>query len=55
MRQARKDLQAGKPGEAPRQGKAYREVFQIVRAQLAVHGDADHGEQAAAESREEDA
>lgn len=55
VRQARKDLLAGKPGEAPRQGKAYREVFQIVRSHLAAHGDDDHGEQAAAESREEDA
>ncbi len=27
VRQARKDLQSGPPGEAPRQGKAYREVF----------------------------
>lgn len=55
VRQARKDLLAGRPGEAPRQGKAYREVFQIVRSHLAAHGNADHGEQAAAESREEDA
>ena len=31
VRQARKDIKAGPPGEAPRQGKAYREVFQIVR------------------------
>ena len=38
VRQARKDMKAGPAGEAPRQGKAYREVFQLVRAQLAVHG-----------------
>jgi ribosome-associated protein len=31
IRQARKDLLAGKPGEAPRQGRAYRDIFQIVR------------------------
>jgi ribosome-associated protein len=55
VRQVRKDLKEGRPGEAQRQGKAYRELFQIVRAQLAVHGDADHGTQAAEESREEDA
>lgn len=55
VRQARKDLQTGKPGEAPRQGKAFRELFQLVRAQLAAHGDADHGEQAVHQSREEDA
>lgn len=55
VRQARKDLQAGRPGEAPRQGKAYRELFQLLRAQLAAHGDADHGALAAHASREEDA
>jgi ribosome-associated protein len=55
VRQARKDIKAGPPGEAPRQGKAYREVFQIVRAQLSVHGTDDHAAEAAAQSREEDA
>lgn len=55
VRQARKDLKAGPAGEAPRQGKAYREVFQLVRAQLAVHGGADHAAAAAAQDREEDA
>ena len=55
VRQARKDLKDGRPGEAPRQGKAYRELFQLIRAELAVHGDADHGAQAAVESRMEDA
>lgn len=55
VRQARKDLLAGRAGEAPRQGKAYRELFQLIRAQLAAHGNADHGELAGHESREEDA
>ena len=55
VRQARKDIKAGPPGEAPRQGKAYREVFQIVRAQLEVHGTDDHAAEASAQSREEDA
>jgi ribosome-associated protein len=55
VRQARKDLKAGPPGEAPRQGKAYREIFQLVRAQLAVHGGSDHAAAAAAQDREEDA
>jgi len=55
VRQARKDMKAGPAGEAPRQGKAYREVFQLVRAQLAVHGGADHAAEAAAQDREEDA
>ena len=55
VRQARKDLKSGPAGEAPRQGKAYREIFQLVRAQLAVHGGDDHAEAAAAQDREEDA
>ncbi len=55
VRQARKDIRAGKPGEAPRQGKAYREVFQLVREQLAVHGGGDHAAAAAAQEREDDA
>jgi ribosome-associated protein len=55
VRQARKDMKAGPAGEAPRQGKAYREVFQLERAQLAVHGGADHAAAAAAQDREEDA
>ncbi|MEO8856873.1 MAG: ribosome biogenesis factor YjgA [Burkholderiaceae bacterium] len=36
IRQARKDALAdrSRPGEAPRHGKAYRELFQLVREQL---------------------
>ncbi|MBU3738182.1 MAG: DUF615 domain-containing protein [Rhodoferax sp.] len=34
VRQARKDLQAGAPGSAPRQGRAYRDLFRQLRAQL---------------------
>ncbi|MEP6971678.1 MAG: ribosome biogenesis factor YjgA [Betaproteobacteria bacterium] len=34
IRQARKDAVPAKPGEAPRHGKAYRELFQLVRSQL---------------------
>lgn len=55
VRQARKDIKAGKPGEAPRQGKAYREVFQLVRAQLGAHGGDDHAAAAGEQSRETDA
>ena len=55
VRQARKDMKAGLPGEAPRQGKAYREVFQLVREQLAVHGGGDHAAAAAVQEREDDA
>lgn len=35
IRQARKDALPEKPGLAPRHGRAYREIFQLVRAQLA--------------------
>ncbi len=33
VRQARKDFQPAKAGETPRHGKAYRELFQLVREQ----------------------
>ena len=35
MRQARKDAKPEKAGEAPRHGKSYREIFQLVRQALA--------------------
>jgi len=31
IRQARKDIKPEKPGEAPRHGKSYREIFQVVK------------------------
>ncbi len=31
VRQARKDFKPEKPGEAPRHGKSYREIFQLVK------------------------
>jgi ribosome-associated protein len=34
VRQARKDAKPEKPGEAVRHGRAYREIFQLVREQL---------------------
>ena len=34
IRQARKDALPAQPGEAPRHGKAYRELFQLVREQM---------------------
>ena len=34
VRQARKDAKPEKPGEAPRHGKPYREIFQLVRQTL---------------------
>ncbi|MFZ2389588.1 MAG: ribosome biogenesis factor YjgA [Polaromonas sp.] len=35
IRQARKDAKPEKPGEAPRHGKSYREIFQMVRQAMA--------------------
>ena len=40
IRQARKDYKPEKPGEAPRHGKSYREIFQLVKAQMQVSVDA---------------
>ena len=37
VRQARKDAKPEKPGEAVRHGRAYRDIFQIVREHL-LHG-----------------
>ena len=34
VRQARKYAKPEKPGEAPRHGRAYREIYQLVREQL---------------------
>jgi len=34
IRQARRDEREARPGEAPRRGRAYREIFAIVRARL---------------------
>jgi ribosome-associated protein len=36
VRQARKDAKPEQPGAAPRHGRAYREIFQLVREQLAT-------------------
>ena len=48
IRQARKDAQASpeQPGAAPRHGKSYREIFQLVRAKL-------DGDAAAAQAAED--
>jgi ribosome-associated protein len=43
VRQARKDAKPEKPGEAPRHGKSYREIFQLVRQTLA-QGPSEAGE-----------
>ena len=41
IRQARKDYKPEKPGEAPRHGKSYREVFQLVKAQMQATAEPD--------------
>jgi ribosome-associated protein len=38
IRQARKEALEPKPGEARRRGKAYREIFTLVRSQLSSSG-----------------
>jgi ribosome-associated protein len=40
VRQARKDAKPEKPGLAPRHGRAYREIFQLVRSSLRPDDDA---------------
>lgn len=40
IRQARKDAKPEKPGEAPRHGKSYREIFQLVKQAMAPESDA---------------
>ncbi len=37
VRQARKDAKPEKPGEALRHGRAYRDIFQLVREKLTEH------------------
>ena len=39
IRQARKDAKPEKPGMAPRHGRAYRDIFQMVRERLTHPGD----------------
>jgi len=41
IRQARKDYKPEKPGEAPRHGKSYREIFQLVKAEMQATGEPD--------------
>jgi ribosome-associated protein len=40
IRQARKDAKPEKPGAAVRHGRAYRDIFQIVREHLTAQGEA---------------
>lgn len=41
IRQARKDALPASPGAAPRHGRAYRELFQMLRAQMSAIPEAD--------------
>lgn len=44
VRQARKDAKPSKPGALPRHGRAYREIFQLVREQLGAIPPHDHSD-----------
>ena len=44
VRQARKDAVPERPGEAVRHGRAYRDIFQLVRAQLLGENNVDDEE-----------
>ena len=44
VRQARKDAVPERPGEAQRHGRAYRDIFQLVRAQLMGENNVDDEE-----------
>ena len=55
VRQARKDAKPEKPGMAPRHGRAYREIFQLVREQLtAAHTQGDPASDADASETDHD-
>ncbi|MES2511890.1 MAG: ribosome biogenesis factor YjgA [Pseudomonadota bacterium] len=41
IRQARKDYKPEKPGEAPRHGKSYREIFQLVKEEMRAKAEGD--------------
>jgi len=46
IRQARKDAKAEqRPGEAPRKARAYRQIFDVVRATLVADGDENGADQ----------
>ncbi len=44
LRQARKDAKPEQPGLAPRHGRAYRDIFQLIRAQLGQDAQDDQQE-----------
>ena len=52
VRQARKDAKPEKPGEALRHGRAYRDIFQLVREQLGAIPPHDHSDTPFSPARE---
>ena len=52
IRQARKDATPSKPGALPRHGRAYREIFQLVREQLGAIPPHDHSDTPFSPARE---
>ena len=54
IRQARKDAKPEKPGLAPRHGRAYRDIFQLVREVLLAHADGSAAAAAAQDAHEAD-
>jgi ribosome-associated protein len=53
IRQARKDAKPEKPGEAVRHGRAYRDIFQLVREQLLEHRAASKAAPAASDDTQD--
>lgn len=52
VRQARKDAKPTQPGALPRHGRAYREIFQLVREQLGAIPPNDHSDRPFSPARE---
>lgn len=54
VRQARKDAQPEKPGAAPRHGKSFREIFQLVKDQMNARAGQQDQESPAPDDGEDD-
>ena len=52
VRQARKDAKPEKAGEALRHGRAYRDIFQLVREALTAHADHEANSQDSQDAKE---
>jgi ribosome-associated protein len=55
VRQARKDAKPEKPGEAIRHGRAYRDIFQIIRAHLMDESSAEPTNRAGKSAKQDEA